>query len=215
MLNTKSNGNATEYNRILNEMLESEKLNAEMRARNNNQTTDSIDVMPLTSTGWMSYVTSHSPPTYDQQGNTVGLIQNWDNIAGQNPDGNYALLWTNGWDGIQRIPAHGGEAFVSGAVWNGQTGWLSGYISIYAYTTLPTWDNYVIFSVYDGSTWHYLTPDEQLSVHNTSPQWSASIFTPIQFTQIAVECWTPPPYPDPYSPLIRNYVFIDSVRIVS
>lgn len=207
----KSNGNTTEYDRILSEMLESEKINAEMSGCTH-VTTNSGGVMPLAPTGWMSYVTSYSPPTYDQNGNIVGFIQNWNNISGQNPDGNYALLWINSWDGIKRTPAHGGEAFASGAVWNGQTGWLNGYISIYAYTSIPSWDNYVIISVYDGSTWHYLSPEHQ--VHNTSPTWVYMGYTSIQFTQIAVECWTPPPYPIPYSPLIKNYVFIDSVRIV-
>jgi hypothetical protein len=97
----KSNGNATEYNRILNEMLESEKVNAEMQV-STHVTTDSGGVTPLTvATGWMSYITGVSPPTYDQvTGYMVGCIQNAGNMVGQNHDGNYALLWTNGWDEV-------------------------------------------------------------------------------------------------------------------
>ena len=217
----KSNGNATEYERILNEMLAAEQVKQNKIASTNgtilqpsessSQVATDTDSITL-STGWVSYVTSYSPPTYDQNGNTVGLIQNWDNIAGQNPDGNYALLWTNGWDGIQRIPAHGGEAFASGAVWNGQSGWMTGSIWVYAYNGAPSWDNYVIVSYYDGSSWHYFSPESD-DIPNTSPAWVYIGSTTTQFTQVAVECWTPPPYPTYYSPLTRNYVYIDCVKI--
>jgi hypothetical protein len=218
----KSNGNATEANRIINEMTASEQIKQDKIAATNGailQPADSSSQVSsgpdsiTSTTGWMSYVINHSPPTYDSQtGYMVGCIQNWNNLAGQNPDSNYALLWTNGWNENYNNP-EGGEAFAFGAVWNGQSGWMNGNIYIYAYNGVPSWQNYVIVSYYDGSTWHYLTPNYQ--VPNTSPAWVYMGYTSTQFTQIAVECWTPPPYPIYYSPLIMNYVFIDSVRIVS
>lgn len=188
----KSKGNATECARIINEMTTSEQVKQ-----------DRIG---------MSYVIGYSPPTYDSvTGYMVGDIVNPNNLAGQN-DGNYALLWTDGWNENYNNPI-GGEAFADGAVWNGQSGWMSGDVYIYAYTGVPSWQNYVIVSYYDGSNWHYFSP--AYNVPNTSPGWVYMGYTSTQLTQIAVECWTPPPYPHYYSPLIENYVFIDSVKIQS
>jgi hypothetical protein len=219
----KSKGNATECTRIINEMTTSEQIKQDKIASSNgailqpassSNQASSAGASPMTSpAGWISYITSYSPPTYDiVTGNMVGCIQNQNNLGGQNHDGNYALLWTNGWTENYNNP-HGGEAFASGAVWNGQTGYLSGNIYIYAYNGVPSWQNYVIISYFDGSTWHYLVPNYQ--VPNTSPAWVYMGYTSTGFYQIAVECWTPPPYPVYYSPLIKNYVFIDSVQIVS
>jgi len=221
----KSKGNATECERIINEMITAGQIKEEkiasthgviLQPMDSSSQISSVNVSPMRSTtGWVSYIISHSPPTYDVvTGNLVGSIQYWDNMAGQNPDGNYALCWTNSWNEVYADPgAEGGEAFASGAVWNGQSGWMSGNIYVYAYTGVQSWDNYVTICYFDGYTWHYLLPNRQ--VPNTSPGWVYMGYTSTQFTQISVGCWTPPPYPVYYSPLIKNYVCFDSIKIVS
>lgn len=177
----KSKGNATECARIINEMITAGQIKQEkiasthgaiLQPTDSSSQTSSDNASPMTSTtGWISYMIGQSPPTYDVvTGNLVGSIQYYTNMAGQNPDGHYALAWTNGWNEVYAIPgAEGGEAFAYGAVWNGQSGWMSGNIYVYAYTGVPSWDNYVTISYFDGSTWHYLLPNRQ--VPNTSPGW--------------------------------------------
>jgi hypothetical protein len=209
----KSKGNATECNRIINKMTTAEQIKEQEIASTNGailHPSDSVSPMGATY-GWMSYVIWYTPPTYDSvNGYIVGDIQYPNNLAGQS-DGNYALLWTDGWNENYNNP-EGGEAFAEGAAWNGQSGWLTGSVWVHAYTSQPSWDNYVIASYYDGSQWHYFAPAYG-QVWQTSPSDVYIGTTSAQFTQIAVECWTPPPYPQYYSPLIQNYVWIDSVKI--
>jgi hypothetical protein len=216
-----SKGNATEFNRIINQMIKQEQIKRDTIASTNG----AILQPPLSSsqvssgtasaltgtTGWMSYLIGYSPPTYDiVTGYMVGCIKYASRLAGQN-DGNYALLWTNGWNEDYNNP-QGGEAFGFGAVWNGQSGWMNGFVYVYGYTGVPSWQNYVMINYYDGSNWNYLGYG---TMSNTSPNWVYIGYTSTQFTQISVVCWTPPPYPVYYEPLIKNYVWIDSVKIVS
>jgi hypothetical protein len=219
-----SKGNTTELNIIINQMITQEQIKQDRIASTHravlqfplsSSQLSSATESPMTTTytySWMSAIYGYSPPTYDiVTGDMVGEIQYPTNLVGQ-PDGSYALLWTDGWNENYSNPI-GGEAMANGPVWNGYNGVASGDVYICAYTGIPDWQNDVMIAYSsNGVNWYWLG---YAAVSNTSPQWVYIGYTPSEFTLISVVCWTPPPAPKPYSPLIKNYVWIDSVAIVS
>jgi len=214
-----SKGNSTELAIIENEMITQQQIKQERIAATNGAV---LNFSPSTSQlssanpdnsptySWITSITGTSPETIDSKtGDVVGHITNANpGLIGQ-PDSNYAYLFTDGWNENDNNPI-GGEAFASGTMYNS---WAEGDIYVYAYAVEPSWQNYVMISTStDGTNWNYIG---YAAVTSTSAGWVYIGYTSSVFSYIAVECWTPPPYPTYYSPLIENYVGIDSVMIAS
>jgi hypothetical protein len=213
-----SKGNSTELAIIENEMITQQQIKQDRITSTNgavlnfspstNQLSSaSPDSNPTYS--WMTSVTATSVDTIDTQtGATVGEIRNANRLTGQ-PDGSYAWLFTDGWNENTNNPI-GGEAFAFGTMYNS---WAQGDIYVYAYTPNTAWQNYVMISAStDGTHWTYIG---YAAVTSTSAGWVYIGYSSSVFSYIAVECWTPPPYPTYYAPLVCNNVYIDSVMTAS
>lgn len=211
-----SRGNATYYATIINEMITQEQIKKQMIESSNGSVLEPPQASPLTSgNSYMASLYSVSPDTIDQVTHqVVGSVGNIYGIVGTN-NGDYSHLFTDGWDEVQRNPAIGGEAFESGHVYGT---YATGNFYITAYTDQPSWQKYVMVTVtntpsnYDS--WQYVGSHAVVTSWNSpSTYYVGYIPTNQHFTYVAVECWTPPPYPIPYSPLILNSVYVDSVRM--
>ena len=205
----KSKGNATEEARIINQMITQEQIKQEMIA----STKGAVLTPPpssLSPGSWIWFTLGQSDKTYDKvTGACTGYILNRNGLTGSSADGNCAFLWTNGWNHDYDEP-EGGEAFTWGPMYNY---WGKGNVYVTGYTNNTSWDNYVIIYVgNDPSCQDYLGYAAVTSSKRDTfwVNWAS-----FSFKYMAVICWTPPPAPIPYWPLIKNSVFIDCVRTVT
>lgn len=155
-------------------------------------------------------------PSQTSPPESYGYISNPSAMTGPSYDGNFAHLFTDGWSENPSYPI-GGEAFAVG--W--MNTYYSGNVYIYAQTgpysgSDPPWKNIVmVYGSYD--------------IHTPFLQWGfiGLAYVPSDFTGyvyagntgacyscIAIMCWTPPPYPEPYYPYPDYYndVEIDFVE---
>lgn len=144
-----------------------------------------------------------------------GYILYDDNLEGW-PDYNYAHLHTDGWNENYQNPM-GGEAFTAGymslyaegpAYVVGKTGYASG--------SDPPWKDIVmLYGSYDPQT-PFLTWD-LIGFAYISPSYNYYYagYAQEPYSCYSVICWTPPPYPDPYTyPDYFNCVQLDAVYLI-
>ncbi len=206
-----SNGNATQLAIIESEMVTQQKTNQERIAATNGaclnfdpNSQTSLITQSTTIYSQVSSIIATSPPTIDiKTGATVGEILNANGLIGQ-PDGVYAYLFTDGWTENVNNPI-GGEAFADCLMTNQGA---YGDMYIYAYTPLPSWNNYVMISgSNNNANWNWIGCAQ---VSSTTPGWIWTGYNATAYQYVGIECWTPPPYPIYYSPLITHCVYIDS-----
>jgi hypothetical protein len=210
-----SNGNASELARRTNQIIQQEKINKDRIASTNGAVLN-LSMKGVSSVNSLSYyppyyatitnIYYNSPDTIDiVTQEVVGHIDNPDALE-NTADNNFAWLKTTGWNENNNWP-EGGEAFGVGSM----TGyWACGDVYITAKTDQPSWDNYVIVSIYvtGYEAWYYLGWER---VTSTSPSDVYIGTTYASFSDVAIECWTPPPYPQYYEPLMMNSVYVDSL----
>ena len=143
---------------------------------------------------------------------TYGWVVNPEEMTGSCDD-SFTHLHTDGWNGNEQQPM-GGEAFVKGTWYGSQ--WASGDFYIYARhgpDTTYGYSNYVILNVANGDpsdfdSWHYIGYASTASGTCQDYYIGTSFST---WTYVSVSCWTPPPYPVYYYPLVLNCVEVDCV----
>ncbi|MCW4018722.1 MAG: hypothetical protein NWF00_08635 [Candidatus Bathyarchaeota archaeon] len=205
-----ANGNATELTRIRNQMIEQEKIKQDRIASTKGavlslELPDSplLDWPPVYS--WLSTVEFTSP--YE----SYGYIEDADEMIGSS-DNSFAHLHTDDWNYDEGDPM-GGEAFAGGYTYGG---WASGDFYVQGKRGAhwqSGWQNYVMLYTSNNinapfGQWNYLGYASVDSSSSTEVYIGTSYST---WTCIAIMCWTPPPYPTPYEPLVRNCVLIDNV----
>ena len=208
-----SNGNLTELARIKNQMIEQEMIKQDRIASTNgavlklNRSVQTLSSHPPIYSCLSSLEYSKiSPPE------SFGYVDNPGNVVGT-ADNVFAHCHTDGWNHHNDSTVMGGEAFIPGYMYGG---WASGDFYVQAKIGAHSqsgWQNYVILYVSgDINTpfgqWTYLgrcqvtsSSSNEIYVGTNYASWAC----------LAVMVWTPPPYPIPYSPLVRNCVLIDDV----
>ena len=224
-----SRGNSTYLALILNEMVQQETLKQEIikstkgAVLNPPIIQDSSTNLQPDYVGYyrISSINQISEPMKDVNGELIGQISNPQNLVGA--DGRYAEFMTRGWNKNYAHP-EGGEACANGPLTgtcqSGQVyvqGWRG------ALTYPPNgfdedgeyeWRNYIFVWVSYGYTSnpHYVGYVQVLASSNTAyyvgPAGSYGVFN-----YIYLSSWTPPWYPQDYSPHIYNDVYLDTAFV--
>jgi hypothetical protein len=199
-----SDGDEGEYERILSQLTAFDQVTITFDQGSDKVSTD---IQPTILRG--NYIISAvaSPPMYDKSGNLIGIVQNIGNLDGA-PDGKYTHLQTTGWSNDDNDP-YSGEAITNGDLW----GWYTGSIRTKVYTDQPSWDNYLIAAYSTASGWVYL-PIMKITVGSSNPITITYSYTSTAFNHISFTCCTPAASPKPYSPLVRNSIYVDYGEIV-
>lgn len=143
-----------------------------------------------------------------------GYIQYASNMEGYY-DGNYAHLHTDGWDETYTNESMGGEAFAAGNMSASAGGNVYVYAKKGTHTgSDPPWKNIVMVyasnNLYAGFlNWEFIG---WTTVRNGYPAYVFVGNTETLYDFYSVMCWTPPPYPDPYTyPDYFQCILIDSL----
>ncbi len=211
-----ANGNATQLERIRNQMLEQEKIKQDRIVETKGAVLNLVlpekarlllDWPPI-----YSYL-STVEDDWTSPDESYGYIDNEHNLEGT-ADNNYAHLHTDDWNHVYDPDyVMGGEAFAAGYMYGG---WASGDFYVHAKRGphwQSGWQNYVILYTTDDlntpfGEWNYLGYGSA----NSSSAIDVYIGTSFSSWEcLAVMVWTPPPYPNYYEPLICNCVDIDCV----
>ena len=224
-----SKGNTTYLALILNEMVQQETLKQEIIKSTNGAVLhptflqeSSNNIQPdYVGYYWISSIAHVSPPMYDVNGKLVGRIRYHQNLVVA--DGKYAEFMTCGWNKDYNKPK-GGEACANGPLTRTcQSGsvYVQGWRGALTYP--PTgydqdgyykWENYIIVWVSYGYTSypHYVAYVQVLASSNTAyyvgPAGAYGAFNYIYITS-----WTPPWYPQDYSPHAYNDVYLDTAFV--
>jgi hypothetical protein len=169
-----------------------------------------LDFSPLDSqaTSYLASVEYTSP--YE----SYGYIENAECMLGDYMDTNYAHLHTDGWNQNPSNPM-GGEAFASGYM----SEYAGGNVYVYAKAgphtgSDPPWKNIVMVFASNDINTDFLQWDliGYASVRNNVPAYVYIGTAEQYYACFAIACWTPAPYPDPYTyPDYFNCVQIDMV----
>jgi len=197
----KSNGDATECERIYNELTSTE-ITVTVRPT---VLSGTGDIQTNRAANFWVWAAAASPVMYDYPHvNIIGYVLDVGNMIGA-PNSKYTKLVTTDWDGNLKNPI-AGEALT-----NANMGYLAtGPIEVVgAYTDQPSWDNYLIACYLNsGSTtqWTYLPAQK---VNSTLQTYSYGNFT-TKFANVSISCTSM--YPGlAGTPVQKNSIFFDAV----
>jgi hypothetical protein len=206
-----SKGNATELERIQNQMITQEKIKQD-RIESTNGAVLHSSASKNTLLDWPPVYSCLSTIEYTSPDTSYGYIEYEDEMIGSYDD-SFAHLHTDDWNYHYDETAEGGEAFAGGYTYGG---WASGDFYVQAKRGShwqSGWQNYVILYTSDYidtpfGSWNYIGY-AQVTASSSTEYYVGTSY--IQWNCLSVMCWTPPPYPNYYSPLIRNCVLVDSI----
>jgi hypothetical protein len=211
-----SKGNETRLNEIRDQMIEQERIKQE-RIESTKGAVLHLSSQNSSLLDW--------PPTYsfmdeflfNSSYEQYGYVEDWLEMIGS-CDGSFTHLHTVGWNEHYDETASGGEAFVAGTWYGSQ--WASGDFYVYARhgpDTTYGYSNFVMFWVTnddpnDFDSWNYVGYAQTVS-WTTQDYYMGTSFSTWKY--VAVSCWTPPPYPQYYEPLVHNCVEVDCVAALN
>jgi hypothetical protein len=207
-----SNGNSTELARIKNQMIEQELIKQD-RIASTKGAVLKLELSDSPLLDWPTIYSFLSTVEIVSPDESYGYIENENNMIGSY-DNSFAHLHTDDWNHVyDPDDVRGGEAFAAGYTYGG---WASGdfYVQAKRGTHWQSgWQNYVILYTTNSidtpfGQWNYLGYAPVTSSSSTEVYIGTSYST---WSCLGVMCWTPPPYPNYYEPLIRNCVLIDNV----
>ncbi len=208
-----SKGNATKLAEIRNQMIEQLKINQDRIASTKGAVLHSLKSSPLLES-WPPTFSFMSSVEFTSPYEDYGYIESAEDLVGSEDD-SFAHFHTDGWNENYQSPM-GGESFAAGYLYGSQ--WASGDFYIYGKAGPHSgygYSNYVMVYVSndineDFGSWTFLGYVQVLAASEQAYYIGTSFST---WSCIAIMCWTPPPYPIYYYPLVLNCVNIDYVGV--
>jgi len=205
-----SKGNASELARIRLQMIEQEKVNRDRIASTKGAV---LNFSPRGGTllSWPPWYSFLETVLFESPPEDYGYIDYATRIEG-GQDNSYAHFHTDGWNEDYEHPL-GGEAFAGGTMYRNVGG---GDIYVRCRRgphsgDRPPWQDYVMVSTANNinGPWYYRGAG-QVNSYSASYLYIGTTYS--TFKYLSVMCWTPPPYPDPYTyPDYFNCVEVDNV----